>query len=185
MFFGLHHNHLPNSSDLQAMMMLSNYGATSSFATLPVLNNNDVLNVSMGLGVQNLEAFNQKEESIDINLWVRLNWNDEYLKWDNTTSELTFLSADQEYTWVPDIELLNAASKPEIYTLKGGINLYSDGSIMYSKPGIYKYSCSLNLKRFPFDKQNCTMKFGNWIYSNQHMIGPDGIANIGPGSHRV
>lgn len=39
--FGLHHNHLPNSSDLQAMMMLSNYGAASSFATLPVLNNNE------------------------------------------------------------------------------------------------------------------------------------------------
>ena len=37
---------------------------------------------------------------------------------------------------------------------------------MYSKPGIFKYSCSLDLKKFPFDSQNCTMKFGNWIYNN-------------------
>ena len=33
-------------------------------------------------------------------------------------------------------------------------NLYQDGSILYSKPGIYTSSCSLDLEKFPFDKQN-------------------------------
>ena len=133
----------------------------------PVNNYNDKLNVSMGIGVQNLEAFNQKEETIDINLWVRLNWNDAYLNWNSTQSNLTFLSVDKSYTWVPDIELLNAASLPEIYTLNGGMNLYNNGDIMWSNPAIFKFSCGLELEYFPFDTQHCTMKFSSWNYNNK------------------
>ena len=136
--------------------------------TRPIKNYEDSVIVEMGLGVQTLESFNQMEESLALNIWLRSNWKDENLAWLNY-SNLTFLSVNQDDIWTPDIELLNAASKPEIYTLKGGINLYNDGSIMYSKPGIFKYSCSLDLKKFPFDKQNCTMKFGNWVYSNDYV----------------
>ena len=126
-------------------------------------------NVYMGIGVQNLESFYQKEETIAINLWVRMNWKDEYLKWDSSISNLTFLSIDKDYTWVPDIELLNAASLPEIYTMKGGMNLYSDGEIMWSNPAIYKFSCSLELQYFPFDTQKCDMQFASWVYNNNYL----------------
>jgi len=144
--------------------LFQNYDKTSR----PVKNFKDPVSVEMGLGVQTLESFNQMEESLALNIWLRSNWRDENLAWYNY-SNLTFLSVSPDDVWTPDVELLNAASKPEIYTLKGGLNLYNDGSIMYSKPGIYKYSCSLNLKMFPFDRQNCTMIFGNWIYSNRYV----------------
>ena len=133
----------------------------------PVENYKDVLNISMGLGVQNLEAFNQKEETIDINLWVRLNWNDAYLNWNSSVSNLTFLSIDKSYTWVPDIELLNAASLPDVYTLNGGMNLYSNGDIMWSNPAIFRFSCGLQLEYFPFDTQQCKMIFSSWVYNNK------------------
>ena len=133
----------------------------------PVKDYNQPLNVSMGLGVQNLEAFNQKEETIDINLWVRLNWNDNYLEWDSNISSLDFLSVENDEVWVPDIELLNAASLPDIYTLKGGMNLYKNGDIMWSNPAIFKFSCPLELQYFPFDTQRCKMKFSSWIYNKK------------------
>ena len=132
----------------------------------PINDYRESVNISMGLGVQNLEAFNQKEETIDINLWVRLNWYDKYLNWNSTISNLTFLSVDKDYVWVPDIELLNAASLPDIYTLKGGMNLYSDGLILWSNPAVFRFSCPLDLHYFPFDTQKCRMKFASWIYNN-------------------
>lgn len=132
----------------------------------PIMDYRDSVNISMGLGVQNLEAFNQKEETIDINLWVRLNWYDKYLNWNSSVSNLTFLSVDQDYVWVPDIELLNAASLPDIYTLKGGMNLYSNGLILWSNPAVFRFSCPLDLHYFPFDTQRCRMKFASWIYNN-------------------
>ena len=132
----------------------------------PITDYRDSVNISMGLGVQNLEAFNQKEETIDINLWVRLNWYDKYLNWNSSVSNLTFLSVDKNYVWSPDIELLNAASLPDIYTLKGGMNLYSDGLILWSNPAVFRFSCPLDLHYFPFDTQRCRMKFASWIYNN-------------------
>ena len=136
----------------------------------PVNNYTDTVNVSMGLGVQNLESFNQMEETIDINLWVRMNWVDDYLKWNSSTSNLTFLSVDKSYTWVPDIELLNAADLPNIYTLNGGMNLYSNGDIMWSNPAVFKFSCGLELSYFPFDTQHCKMKFSSWIYNSNLLL---------------
>ena len=47
---------------------------------------------------------------------ARMNWNDEKLVWSDTMSNLTFISLDPQDIWTPDLELLNAATRPEIYT---------------------------------------------------------------------
>ena len=139
----------------------------------PVRNYSKTLNVEQGLAVQTLESFNQIDETLSLNLWLRSNWYDEYLRWNDTNKtnlkDLTFLSVTSDDIWTPDTELLNAATKPDIYLLQGGINLYQDGYILYSKPGIYKSSCSLDLKEFPFDSQNCTLLFGSWVYNDMYV----------------
>ena len=136
----------------------------------PVLNYSQAIEIQQGIAVQTLESFDQIDEAISLNMWIRSNWKDEYLQWDNSNNpeleKLDFISVSADEIWTPDTELLNAATKPEIYYLQGGINLYSDGSILYSKPGIYTSSCSLDLKDFPFDKQNCTILIGSWVYSD-------------------
>lgn len=135
----------------------------------PVKNSSQPLLINMGLAVQNLEEFNQMEESLKLNIWLRSNWDDEYLQWNSSVSNISFLSVNDEI-WLHDIELMNAAGKPDLYLLNGGENLYSSGNIMWSKPAIFKFSCSLDLENFPFDKQVCKMKFGSWMYSNRYLM---------------
>ena len=134
----------------------------------PVLNSSAPIFINMGLAVQNLEEFNQMEENIKLNIWLRSNWDDEYLSWNSNVSNLTFLPVSDEI-WLHDVELMNAAGKPELYLLNGGENLYPSGNILWSKPAIFKFSCSLELEFFPFDKQTCSMKFGSWLYSNRFL----------------
>ena len=50
----------------------------------PVNNYNDILNVNMGLAVQNLEEFNQIKETMDLNIWVRMDWKNDLLYWNST-----------------------------------------------------------------------------------------------------
>ena len=134
--------------------------------TRPVTNSSSITPVTIGIAVQNIESFDQIEETIKLNVWLRKYWTNDFLKWNTSQSALPQLTIDSTETWTPDIELLNAATKPDIYTLKGGMYLYNTGNMLWSMPSIYKFSCSLDLHNFPFDSQDCVMKFGSWSYDN-------------------
>ena len=128
------------------------------------------IHVNVGLAVQNIESFNQIQETMELNIWLRKYWTNEYLSWNSSISNMSQLTLDSSDAWTPDIELLNAATKPDIYTLKGGMYLYQDGRFLWSMPAIYKFSCSLQLEYFPFDTQDCSMRFGSWTYDNTMLI---------------
>ena len=32
------------------------------------------------------------------------------------------------------------------------------------KPGIFKSTCKIDITWFPFDEQNCSLKFGTWTH---------------------
>ena len=49
----------------------------------------------------------------------------------------------------------------------GGMNLYSNGDIMWSNPAIFKFSCGLELQYFPFDTQVCQLIFASWSYDGK------------------
>ena len=42
--------------------------------------------------------------------------------------------------------------------------LYDSGYIYWLPPAIYKSSCKIDVRYFPFDQQECVMKFGSWTY---------------------
>ena len=130
----------------------------------PIKNYSDSLEVNIGLAVQNIESFDQIKETIELNVWLRKYWNNNFLRWDKTSNNISQLTLSNDHVWTPDIELINAATIPDIYTLTGGMYLYPNGDMLWSMPAIYKFSCPLKLNFFPFDTQTCSMKFSSWSY---------------------
>ena len=44
------------------------------------------------------------------------------------------------------------------------ISVYSEGLVRWIPPAIYKSSCAIDMRNFPFDEQSCIFKFGSWTY---------------------
>ena len=42
--------------------------------------------------------------------------------------------------------------------------LYSTGLVKWEPPAIFKSSCDIDVRYFPFDEQTCWLKFGSWTF---------------------
>ena len=47
--------------------------------------------------------------------------------------------------------------------------IYSDGSIFWMPQAVYRSSCNIDVYAFPFDVQNCSLKFGSWTHDGQYL----------------
>ena len=49
-------------------------------------------------------------------------------------------------------------------TYQTNVVVSHDGSCLYVPPGLFKSTCKIDITWFPFDDQDCDMKFGSWTY---------------------
>lgn len=42
--------------------------------------------------------------------------------------------------------------------------LHYSGKVVWVPPAIFKSSCEIDVRYFPFDQQTCFMKFGSWTF---------------------
>ncbi|XP_053575841.1 neuronal acetylcholine receptor subunit alpha-3-like [Bombina bombina] len=99
------------------------------------------------------------------NLWLKHIWNDYKLKWNPTDyGGIEFIRVPADQIWKPDIVLYNNAVGAFQVDDKAKALLKYTGDVTWIPPTIFKSSCKIDVTYFPFDYQNCTMKFGSWTY---------------------
>ncbi|XP_025119623.1 neuronal acetylcholine receptor subunit alpha-4 [Bubalus bubalis] len=131
----------------------------------PVANISDAVLVHFGLSIAQLIDVDEKNQMMTTNVWVKQEWHDYKLHWDPADYEnVTSIRIPSELIWRPDIVLYNNADGDFAVTHLTKAHLFHNGRVQWTPPAIYKSSCSIDVTFFPFDQQNCTMKFGSWTY---------------------
>uniref|UniRef100_A0A6I8R737 Cholinergic receptor, nicotinic beta 3 n=1 Tax=Xenopus tropicalis TaxID=8364 RepID=A0A6I8R737_XENTR len=125
----------------------------------PVLNPNSTIKVNFGLKISQL---------VDVKLvylFMFQEWMDMKLRWNpKDYGGITYIRVPSESLWLPDIVLFeNADGRFEGSLMTKAIIKY-DGTVTWTPPASYKSSCTMDVTFFPFDRQNCSMKFGSWTY---------------------
>ncbi|XP_078092215.1 neuronal acetylcholine receptor subunit alpha-4 [Mustelus asterias] len=131
----------------------------------PVLNSSDAVLVHFGLSIAQLVDVDEKNQMMTTNVWIKQEWHDFKLRWNPLDyMNVTSIRVPSELLWRPDIVLYNNADGDFAITHLTKAHLFYSGRIKWTPPAIYKSSCSIDVTFFPFDQQNCTMKFGSWTF---------------------
>ncbi|KAK2879150.1 hypothetical protein Q8A67_019941 [Cirrhinus molitorella] len=131
----------------------------------PVRNISDVVIVKFGLSIAQLIDVDEKNQMMTTNVWLKQEWNDYKLRWNPSEFDnVMSIRVPSEMIWVPDIVLYNNADGEFAVTHMTKAHLFHTGKVSWVPPAIYKSSCSIDVTFFPFDQQNCKMKFGSWTY---------------------
>ncbi|XP_076443426.1 acetylcholine receptor subunit alpha-like 1 [Babylonia areolata] len=144
------------------------YDLMSSYNALvkPSGGPNHQLTVKMGLRLSQVLDVDEKNQIITISVWLRQEWDDLRLKWDPSDyGGVHKLNIPSDDLWKPDIVLYNNADGDFVVTLKTKATVYHTGKIVWEPPAIYKSYCPINVEFFPFDMQECFMKFSSWTYN--------------------
>jgi len=66
--------------------------------------------------------------------------------------------------FLKDITLYNDADTGLVERRKVLAKVFWNGTVRWRPPSIYKSTCQINIRLFPYDQQICTMKFGSWTF---------------------
>ncbi|XP_071794373.1 neuronal acetylcholine receptor subunit alpha-3-like [Asterias amurensis] len=131
----------------------------------PVENNTERLSVEFGLTMSQLIDVDEKNQIMTTNVWLKQQWVDYKLSWNPDKYDgIKILRVPASMIWLPDIVLYNNADGKYEVTLMTKALVYDSGIIYWLPPAIYKSSCKIDVQYFPFDQQECIMKFGSWTY---------------------
>ncbi|XP_041641320.1 neuronal acetylcholine receptor subunit beta-2-like [Cheilinus undulatus] len=133
----------------------------------PAVNKSQQVTISIQVSLSQLISVNEREQIMTTNLWLFQEWNDYRLRWDpDKYNGIKKLRIPSKHIWLPDIVLYNNADGVYEVSFYCNAVVSNTGDIFWLPPAIYKSACSIEVENFPFDKQNCTLKFRSWTYDH-------------------
>ncbi|KAI3379463.1 hypothetical protein SNEBB_001313 [Seison nebaliae] len=138
----------------------------------PVRHHHDAILLKFGLEIIQLINMYESLQIIKTNIWLHMKWHDYRLTWKSQDyGNIRSIRLPPDRVWTPDIVLLNNGDGNYEVSYKCNVVLYSNGTLLWVPPALYKSSCIMNVQYFPFDEQVCELRFGSWTYrSNGRLI---------------
>ncbi|XP_046508346.1 neuronal acetylcholine receptor subunit alpha-5 isoform X2 [Equus quagga] len=135
----------------------------------PVEHLNDKIKIKFGLAISQLVDVDEKNQLMTTNVWLKQEWIDVKLRWNpDDYGGIKIIRVPSDSLWTPDIVLFdNADGRFEGASTKTVVRY--DGTVTWTPPANYKSSCTIDVTFFPFDLQNCSMKFGSWTYDGSQV----------------
>jgi len=120
-----------------------------------------------------IESFGQVDvEKMELETfgYISQSWRDDRLK---LNKSFVILKGDElKHVWTPDIYCVNCRSQNfenGLNPKQGMMRITQNGSVFLSAGVHLVASCYMNLRKFPFDVQRCTLKFSSYGYNSSFL----------------
>ncbi|GAB1597993.1 neuronal acetylcholine receptor subunit alpha-10 isoform X2 [Argonauta hians] len=132
----------------------------------PSLNSSEAINVTFGVALAQIIDVDERNQILTTNCWLNQVWLDVNLRWDpDKYNGIKVVRIPFTDVWKPDILLYNNADVTSYFSsLSSNVIVTSEGNVTWLSMVIFKSSCRIDVRYFPFDEQNCSMQFASWTY---------------------
>ncbi|KAJ3587456.1 hypothetical protein NHX12_011053 [Muraenolepis orangiensis] len=133
----------------------------------PAVNKSQQVTICIRASLAQLISVNEREQIMTTNCWLSQVWYDYRLMWEPDEYQgIKKIRLPAQHIWLPDIVLYNNADgNYEVSFYCNAVVSYT-GEVSWLPPAIYKSACKIEVRDFPFDQQNCTLKFRSWTYDH-------------------
>ncbi|XP_057406656.1 acetylcholine receptor subunit delta isoform X2 [Balaenoptera acutorostrata] len=132
----------------------------------PTAHKEETVDVTLALTLSNLISLKEVEETLTTNVWIEHGWTDSRLKWDaKDFGNISVLRLPSDMVWLPEIVLENNNDGSFQISYSCNVLIYPSGYVYWLPPAIFRSSCPISVTYFPFDWQNCSLKFSSLKYT--------------------
>ncbi|XP_068160564.1 acetylcholine receptor subunit delta-like isoform X2 [Antennarius striatus] len=132
----------------------------------PVERQQDAVDVYLALTLSNLISLKEVDETLLTNVWIEHAWIDYRLSWNTSEFDgVNMLRLPSNMVWLPEIVLENNNDAQFQVAYYSNVLVTHTGDCYWLPPAIFSSSCSISVQYFPFDWQNCTLKFTSLTYN--------------------
>ncbi|XP_075427091.1 acetylcholine receptor subunit delta isoform X2 [Ascaphus truei] len=132
----------------------------------PVDNIEETVDVYLALTLSNLISLKEADETLTTNVWVEQGWYDKRLAWNKSEfNDINVIRVFPEMVWQPKLILENNNDGNFEVAYYCNVLVYEDGFVYWLPPAIFRSTCAINVNYFPFDWQNCSLKFSSLTYN--------------------
>nr|XP_033815039.1 acetylcholine receptor subunit delta [Geotrypetes seraphini] len=132
----------------------------------PVKSQDEAVDVYLALTLSNLISLKEIDETLTANLWIEHGWFDNRLEWNTSEfSDISVIRLPPSMVWQPKIILENNNDGTFEVAYYCNVLVSNDGYVYWLPPAIFRSACPINVNFFPFDWQNCSLKFSSLTYN--------------------
>ncbi|XP_041597832.1 gamma-aminobutyric acid receptor subunit theta [Vulpes lagopus] len=128
--------------------------------------------VGVSMYVSSIEQISEMTMDYTITMFFHQTWKDPRLAYHETDLNLTLDYRMLEKLWVPDCYFLNSkdAFVHDVTVENRVFQLHPDGTVRYGMRLTTTAACSLDLHKFPLDKQTCKLEVESYGYTVEDIV---------------
>ncbi|CAL2049038.1 unnamed protein product [Caenorhabditis brenneri] len=132
----------------------------------PCIHHSQPTNVTFGFLLNQIVEMDERNQALTTRSWLNINWMDPRLSWNESLwSEIKAIYIPHSRIWKPDIILVNNAIREYYASLVStDVMVTSDGNVTWLFSALFRSSCPIRVRYYPFDDQQCDLKFASWSH---------------------
>ncbi|XP_064339172.1 gamma-aminobutyric acid receptor subunit theta [Camelus dromedarius] len=128
--------------------------------------------VGVSIYVSSIEQISEMTMDYTVTMFFHQTWKDPRLAYYETNLNLTLDYRMFEKLWIPDCYFLNSkdAFVHDATVENRVFQLHPDGTVRYGMRLTTTAACSMNLQKFPLDKQTCKLEVESYGYTVEDIV---------------